>query len=77
MTASAQPENCGIIHPLENRRLNVREVARIQTFPDDFVLFTDTLADVVGMYKVLGNAVPVKLGVKMGKAILSQVFGVD
>ncbi len=29
MTASAQPENCGIIHPTENRRFTVREVARI------------------------------------------------
>ena len=35
ITASAQPENCGIIHPTENRRYTVREVARIQTFPDD------------------------------------------
>ena len=30
ITASAQPENCGIIHPTENRRYTVREVARIQ-----------------------------------------------
>lgn len=36
MTASAQPENCGIIHPIENRRYTIREAARIQSFPDDF-----------------------------------------
>ena len=29
ITASAQPENCGITHPVENRRYSVREVARI------------------------------------------------
>ena len=32
ITASAQPENCGIIHPKENRRYTIREVARIQSF---------------------------------------------
>lgn len=30
ITASAQPENCGITHPVENRRYSVREIARIQ-----------------------------------------------
>lgn len=73
ITASAQPENCGIIHPLENRRLNVREIARIQTFPDDFVFFTDDKKSVTGMYKVIGNAVPPKLAETIGKAILMQV----
>ncbi len=37
ITASAQPENCGIIHPDQNRRFSVREIARIQSFPDDFI----------------------------------------
>ena len=36
ITASAQPENCGITHPIENRRYTIREIARIQTFPDDY-----------------------------------------
>jgi len=36
ITASAQPENCGILHPIEDRRYNVREIARIQSFPDNF-----------------------------------------
>ena len=73
ITASAQPENCGIIHPLENRRLNVREIARIQTFPDDFEFFTDDKKSVTGMYKVIGNAVPPKLAETIGKAILAQL----
>lgn len=39
------------------RRLSVREVARIQTFPDDFeFLYTD----VADGYKMIGNAVPVR-----------------
>lgn len=73
ITASAQPENCGIIHPVENRRLNVREIARIQTFPDDFVFFTEDKKSVKGMYKVIGNAVPPKLAETIGRAIMLQI----
>lgn len=62
ITAAAQPENCGIIHPVHNRRYTIREIARIQSFPDDFVFIDDTLKNIVAMYKVIGNAVPVKLG---------------
>lgn len=74
MTASAQPENCGIIHPTENRRFTVREVARIQTFPDDFRFQTDTAKDITAMYKVIGNAVPVTLAYNIASAIMEQVF---
>ncbi len=74
ITASAQPENCGIIHPTENRRYTVREVARIQTFPDDFKFITDTPRNITAMYKVIGNAVPVTLAYNIAKAIMEQVF---
>lgn len=77
MTASAQPENCGIIHPTENRRYTVREVARIQTFPDDFKFITDTPRNITAMYKVIGNAVPVTLAYNIAKAIMDQVFTPD
>lgn len=40
------------------RRMTVREVARIQTFPDDYVFIYD---DVNVGYKMIGNAVPVNL----------------
>lgn len=40
------------------RRMTVREVARVQTFPDDFVFLYD---DVNIGYKMIGNAVPVYL----------------
>lgn len=55
ITASAQPENCGITHPFKNRRYTVREIARIQSFPDDFVFPYKSIQDA---YKVIGNAVP-------------------
>lgn len=74
ITASAQPENCGIIHPIENRRYTIREVARIQTFPDNFKFFDSSVKDITAMYKVIGNAVPVKLAQAIGMEIMKQVF---
>ena len=44
--------------PKEYRRLSVRECARIQSFPDDFIFKYSKIDDV---YKMIGNAVPVKL----------------
>ena len=40
------------------RRMTVREVAREQTFPDDFIFIYN---DVNYGYKMIGNAVPVNL----------------
>lgn len=74
MTASAQPENCGIIHPTENRRFTIREVARLQTFPDDYIFIDSTMKDITAMYKVLGNAVPVNLANAIALSIRKQVF---
>ncbi len=74
ITASAQPENCGIVHPVENRRYTIREVARIQTFPDDFYFIDYTQRNITAMYKVIGNAVPVNLAKNLAKAIMAQVF---
>ena len=74
ITASAQPENCGITHPTQNRRYTIREIARIQTFPDDFLFKDGSLKDIVAMYKVIGNAVPAKLAYEIGSAIMDQAF---
>ncbi|MBE6507714.1 MAG: DNA cytosine methyltransferase [Methanocorpusculum parvum] len=77
ITASAQPENCGIIHPTENRRFTIREIARIQTFPDTFLFMDDTPKTITSMYKVIGNAVPCNLAYHIGNAIMNQVFRND
>jgi DNA (cytosine-5)-methyltransferase 1 len=45
------------IHPVLNRFLTVRECARIQTFPDDFI-FIGNAADKI---KQIGNAIPPQL----------------
>jgi DNA (cytosine-5)-methyltransferase 1 len=48
------------------RRLSVRECARIQTFPDNFVFYYD---NVVAGYKMIGNAVPVEMAKILGEKI--------
>lgn len=57
-----QTERC---HPTKNRPLNIREYARIQTFPDNYK-FTGSISS---QYKQIGNAVPVKLAEKIGKEL--------
>lgn len=61
--AQKQTERC---HPLETRPLNVREYARIQTFPD-YWQFQGTMS---AKYKQIGNAVPVNLAWAVGRAII-------
>ena len=53
------------------RRLSVRECARIQTFPDNFIFFYEKLSDA---YKMIGNAVPVNLAYAIAKEIKKQIF---
>ena len=57
-----QTERC---HPNETRPLNIREYARIQSFPDDYI-FEGSIAQ---QYKQIGNAVPVKLAEHIAKSL--------
>lgn len=52
------------------RRLSVRECARIQTFPDDFIF---DYTKINTGYKMIGNAVPVQLAYNLAKAIKGQI----
>ena len=52
------------------RRLSVRECARIQTFPDTFSFEYN---NVVAGYKMIGNAVPVRMGMVLAQKILSDL----
>jgi DNA (cytosine-5)-methyltransferase 1 len=70
ITASAQPENCGITHPVENRRYSVRECARIQSFPDNYSFGS---IPIQSQYKVIGNAVPPVLGWVIARALLNYL----
>lgn len=53
------------------RRLSVRECARIQTFPDEFILDYD---DVNNGYKMVGNAVPVNLASAIAQIIYKDLL---
>lgn len=57
-----QTERC---HPAEARPMNVRENARIQSFPDDW-RFCGTVSS---QYKQVGNAVPVNLAYAIAREI--------
>lgn len=48
------------------RRMTVREVARVQGFPDDFKFIYENVND---GYKMIGNAVPVNLAYEIAVAI--------
>jgi len=52
------------------RRLSVRECARIQTFPDNFIFYYNSIAD---GYKMIGNAVPVNLAEALAKKIMQDL----
>ena len=54
-------------HPVQDRPLSIREYARIQQFPEEWV-FTGTVAS---QYRQIGNAVPVGLAEQIGKAIIA------
>ncbi len=66
--AQKQTERC---HPDETRPLTVREYARIQTFPDDWLF----AGGINAQYKQIGNAVPVKLAEAMGNSIVAALAG--
>ena len=51
------------------RRLSVREVARIQTYPDDFKFYYKSLLD---GYKMIGNSVPIQLAYVLGNSMINQ-----
>jgi DNA (cytosine-5)-methyltransferase 1 len=58
------------LHPTTPRTLSVRECARLQTFPDDYVFFGSTARQ----FTQVGNAVPPMLAAKFASAIYDSIF---
>jgi len=52
------------------RRLTIRECARLQTFPDNFIFYYN---DLENGYKMVGNAVPVAMAKIVAIAIKKQI----
>jgi DNA (cytosine-5)-methyltransferase 1 len=70
-TIQAQPGPAiGPFH-WKSRKLSVRELCRLQTFPDSYEIVGSRL----DAQRQLGNAVPSLLGERIGRAIRSQFFG--
>jgi DNA (cytosine-5)-methyltransferase 1 len=74
ITAAFKPENAGVWHPLEPRVFSVREIARIQSFPDWFGFAG---RNVKSKYQQIGNAVPPRLAYEVAIQIDKVLKGED
>lgn len=71
VTTSPHQKATDMCHPLELRPLSVRECARIQTFPDDWIFY----GSITSKYKQIGNAVPVLLAKTIGDYLYNLIQG--
>jgi DNA (cytosine-5)-methyltransferase 1 len=71
-TIQAQPGPATGPFHWENRLLTIRELCRLQTFPDDVEVMGNRLSAV----RQLGNAVPSLLGEIIARAMLEQLRGI-
>ena len=72
VTAAFKPENAGVWHPKKSRILTVREIARIQTFPDTFVFEG---MNIKSKYQQIGNAVPPLLAKQIALQLKPYLLG--
>ncbi|MCK6888751.1 DNA cytosine methyltransferase [Enterobacter roggenkampii] len=68
--AQKQTERC---HPTETRPLQIREYARIQTFPDDW----EFQGSVGAIYRQIGNAVPVNMAAALGRSLVRLLNDIE
>lgn len=66
ITGGARSE---FLHPVKNRHLTLRECARLQTFPDEFV-FCGTQAE---QAQLIGNAVPPLFGLTIARSLAADL----
>jgi DNA (cytosine-5)-methyltransferase 1 len=65
-------------HPEQDRAISLREAALLQTFPSEYQFVPDHVGvrfKTVG--KLIGNAVPVRLGEKIGTSLVSHIRAVE
>lgn len=67
ITTSPAQKATMLCHPKFDRALSVKEYARLQQFPDDWIFMGTTAAK----YRQIGNAVPIGLGVAIGLSVIA------
>lgn len=61
-------------HPEQNRAITLREAAILQTFPDNYEFWPSEIKmEMRPVAKMIGNAVPVRLGEVVGESILQHL----
>lgn len=61
-------------HPVQDRAISLREGALLQTFPRDYSFIAkDETVRVSSIARLIGNAVPVKIGEAIGRSIISHL----
>ncbi len=60
------------LHPVENRRLTVRETLRLQGIPDEYILTTP--GKLSKKFKMIGNGVPMPLAYNIAWAIKKYIL---
>jgi DNA (cytosine-5)-methyltransferase 1 len=71
LTARCTDVYCGrFTHPDQDRGISVREAAALQTFPDNYVFYGNSILQLA---RQIGNSVPVNFAKALGKAIVSQL----
>jgi DNA (cytosine-5)-methyltransferase 1 len=59
---------CGrFVHPDQNRGISIREAAALQTFPNEYVFYGESTLQLA---RQIGNAVPVELAKRLGRAVI-------
>lgn len=64
-----KPEKGCYLHPEAHRPITIREAARLQTFPDDYVFVGSN----VQVAKQIGNAVPCRLAFAVGEELFKSL----
>ena len=64
-------------HPKQDRAISLREGALLQTFPEDYSFVPDGSAiPIAPLARLIGNAVPPRLGEAIGRSIVAHLAGV-
>lgn len=60
-------------HPIQNRAISLREAAILQSFPDNYVFMEPENITFKAVGRMIGNAVPVRLGEVIGESLMNHV----